>query len=130
LVAAVVTVALYNVNVANAQSANMTKTTNMTAGGGNMSKSTAANMTTPAGQQTGVRPGYQMPNYINIPVAQRQCISAWINESWTQIANCFLFAFIPAVIYFIMAYTYYRQTTDKQQMPNRHTTTLSLLNNQ
>ena len=40
LVAAVVTVALYNVNVANAQSANMTKTTNMTAGGGNMSKST------------------------------------------------------------------------------------------
>jgi len=28
--------------------------------------------TPPAGQQTGVRPGYQMPNYINIPVAQRQ----------------------------------------------------------
>jgi hypothetical protein len=52
LVAAVVTVALYNVNVANAQSANMTKTTNMTAGGGNMSKSTAANMTTPAGNMT------------------------------------------------------------------------------
>ncbi|MGC2574138.1 MAG: hypothetical protein WA364_21710 [Candidatus Nitrosopolaris sp.] len=45
LVAAIVTVALYNVNVANAQ-ANMTagggKLANMTAGGGNMTK---ANMT-------------------------------------------------------------------------------------
>jgi len=45
LVAAIVTVALYNVNVANAQ-ANMTagggKMANMTAGGGNMTK---ANMT-------------------------------------------------------------------------------------
>ncbi|EDR04309.1 uncharacterized protein LACBIDRAFT_304911 [Laccaria bicolor S238N-H82] len=50
--------------------------------------------------------------------AQRQCISAWINESWTQIANCFLFAFIPAVIYFIMAYTYYRQTTDPRHVGN------------
>ncbi|KIJ94090.1 hypothetical protein K443DRAFT_111023 [Laccaria amethystina LaAM-08-1] len=50
--------------------------------------------------------------------AQRQCISAWINESWTQIANCFLFAFIPAVIYFIMAYTYYRQTTDPTHVGN------------
>ena len=49
LVAAVVTVALYNVNVANAQSSNMTektmtgpnmtKTTNMTAGGSNMTQS-------------------------------------------------------------------------------------------
>ncbi|MFZ0514083.1 MAG: hypothetical protein WAM14_20930 [Candidatus Nitrosopolaris sp.] len=49
LVAAVVTVALYNVNVANAQNMtksttgpNMTKTTNMTAGGGNMTKTTSA----------------------------------------------------------------------------------------
>jgi predicted glycosyltransferase len=50
LIASVVTVALYNVNVANAQSSNMTKTkimtgpnmpktANMTAGGGNMTKS-------------------------------------------------------------------------------------------
>ena len=50
LVAAVVTVPLYNVNAANAQSSNMTKTktmtgpnmtktANMTAGGGNMTKS-------------------------------------------------------------------------------------------
>jgi hypothetical protein len=52
LVAAIVTVALYNVNVANAQ-ANMTagggKLTNMTAGGGNMTAGggnmTKANMT-------------------------------------------------------------------------------------
>jgi len=47
-----------------------------------------------------------------------ECISAWINESWTQIINCFLFAFIPAVIYFIMAYTYYRQTTDPTHIGN------------
>jgi len=47
-----------------------------------------------------------------------ECISAWINESWTQITNCFLFAFIPAVIYFIMAYTYYRQTTDPTHIGN------------
>ncbi|MGA9151129.1 MAG: hypothetical protein WBZ36_11170 [Candidatus Nitrosopolaris sp.] len=41
LVAAVATMTLYNVNVANAQLPhvpNMTKTMNMTAGGGNMSK--------------------------------------------------------------------------------------------
>jgi hypothetical protein len=53
LVAAVVTVIVYNVNVANAQSSNMTKTktmtgpnmtktTNMTASGGNMTKTTTA----------------------------------------------------------------------------------------
>ena len=53
LVAAVVTVPLYNVNAANAQSSNMTKTktmtgpnmtktANMTAGGGNMTKSGTA----------------------------------------------------------------------------------------
>ncbi len=41
LVAAVVTVALYNVNVANAQSSNMIKTANIT--GPNMTKT--ANMT-------------------------------------------------------------------------------------
>jgi hypothetical protein len=41
LVAAVATMILYNVNIANAQIAhvpNVTKTMNMTAGGGNMSK--------------------------------------------------------------------------------------------
>ena len=45
LIAAVATVALYTVNVANAQSANMTKS--MTAPGGNMTKNATAagNMT-------------------------------------------------------------------------------------
>ncbi|MGC1928053.1 MAG: hypothetical protein WA667_03710 [Candidatus Nitrosopolaris sp.] len=59
LIAAVVTVALYNVNIANAQSvnmtnsttgANMTKTMNMTAGGGNMTKT--MNMTAGGGNMT------------------------------------------------------------------------------
>lgn len=58
------------------------------------------------------------PNQSQQTESHLECISAWINESWTQIANCFLFAFIPAVIYFIMAYTYYRQTTDPTHVGN------------
>jgi hypothetical protein len=53
VMAAVVTVTLYTVNVANAQLAdvpNMTKSMNMTAGGGNMTKS--MNMTAGGGNMT------------------------------------------------------------------------------
>jgi hypothetical protein len=59
MIAAVVTVALYSMNVANAQStnmtknmtgSNMTKSMNMTAGGGNMTKS--MNMTAAGGNVT------------------------------------------------------------------------------
>ncbi|KAF8909763.1 hypothetical protein CPB84DRAFT_1842985 [Gymnopilus junonius] len=49
-------------------------------------------------------------------VARKQCIYAWINQSWFQVASVFLFSFIPAVIYYVMVYTYYRQTVD----PNHH----------
>jgi hypothetical protein len=48
LVAAVVTVTLYNADIANAQSSNMTKTTNMTSP--NMTKTT--NMTAAGGNMT------------------------------------------------------------------------------
>ncbi|PPQ76593.1 hypothetical protein CVT26_012783 [Gymnopilus dilepis] len=49
-------------------------------------------------------------------LARKQCIYSWITQSWFQVASVFLFSFIPAVIYYIMVYTYYRQTID----PNHH----------
>jgi len=44
--------------------------------------------------------------------AQKQCIAAWTHESWTQVINVFLFGFVPALMCFMLVYTYYRQTTD------------------
>jgi len=44
--------------------------------------------------------------------AQKNCIAAWTQESWTQVINVFLFGFVPALVWYLMAYTYYRQTVD------------------
>jgi hypothetical protein len=44
--------------------------------------------------------------------AQKQCVAAWTQESWSQIICVFLFGFMPSLIHYLMVYTYYRQTTD------------------
>jgi len=41
--------------------------------------------------------------------ARRQCVYAWVHQSWYQVASVFLFFVIPAVIYYILVYAYYRQ---------------------
>jgi hypothetical protein len=59
-------------------------------------------------------PGSVFP--ISKNAARKQCVYAWIHQSWSQVACVFLFSVIPAVIYYIMVYVYYRQTVD----PNHH----------
>lgn len=52
------------------------------------------------------------------------CTYAWVHQSWTQIASVFLFSLIPSVIYYLVVYTYYRQTTDPHHPANlQHTRT-------
>ncbi|KAG6871663.1 hypothetical protein C0995_001672 [Termitomyces sp. Mi166 len=48
----------------------------------------------------------------NTKVAQEQCHTAWSHGSVSQVFGIFAFSAIPAVIFFLLAYTYYRQTTD------------------
>ena len=38
------------------------------------------------------------------------CVYAWVNQSWYQVSSVFLFSVIPAVIYYVLVYAYYRQT--------------------
>jgi len=59
-------------------------------------------------------PGSVFP--ISRTAAHKQCFYAWIHQSWSQVACVFLFSVVPAVLYYIMVYTYYRQTVD----PNHH----------
>jgi len=59
-------------------------------------------------------PGSVFP--ISKIAARKQCASAWIHQSWLQVACVFLFSVAPAVIYYVMVYVYYRQTVD----PNHH----------
>lgn len=40
------------------------------------------------------------------------CVNAWTQQSWTQIVYVFLFGFMPAMLHYLMVYTYYRQTTE------------------
>lgn len=44
--------------------------------------------------------------------AQKQCVASWTQQSWTQVINVFLFGFVPALMCYMLVYTYYRQTTD------------------
>jgi len=44
--------------------------------------------------------------------ARRQCVYAWVHQSWNQVASVFLFSVIPAVIYYVLVYAYYRQTAN------------------
>ncbi|TFK28242.1 hypothetical protein FA15DRAFT_634091 [Coprinopsis marcescibilis] len=55
-------------------------------------------------------PGTTSP--VGLRQARKQCVSAWTQVSWTQIVAVFIFGFFPAMIHYLMVYTYYRQTTD------------------
>jgi len=50
--------------------------------------------------------------------ARRQCVYAWVHGAYPQVASVFLFSLIPAVIYYVMVHTYYRQTTDPSHHAN------------
>ncbi|KAF8961421.1 hypothetical protein BDZ97DRAFT_1905547 [Flammula alnicola] len=50
--------------------------------------------------------------------ARKQCVYAWVHQSWSQVASVFLFSLVPAVIYYLLVYTYYRQTTDPKHSAN------------
>jgi hypothetical protein len=50
--------------------------------------------------------------------ARRQCVYAWVHQSWSQVASVFIFGFIPSVMYYLMVYTYYQQTTDPKHPAN------------
>jgi len=45
-------------------------------------------------------------------LAEKQCIFAWKHHSLNHIAAVLLFHVIPAVVYYTLVYTYYKQTTD------------------
>jgi hypothetical protein len=45
--------------------------------------------------------------------AQKQCITAWTGESLSQIAAVFIFTLVPCAAYTFLAFTYYRQTTER-----------------
>lgn len=47
-----------------------------------------------------------------------ECLFAWSDDSISQIISTFLFYLLPATLYFILAYTYYRQTTDPSHPAN------------
>ncbi|KAG6856186.1 hypothetical protein H0H87_006781 [Tephrocybe sp. NHM501043] len=55
-----------------------------------------------------LRPG-QLPT---AQVAQEQCRLSWSHGSTSQVFGIFVFSVLPAIIFFLLAYTYYRQTTD------------------
>ncbi|KAH9474555.1 hypothetical protein JR316_0013017 [Psilocybe cubensis] len=64
------------------------------------------------------RPWPGSPYPIGPRDARKQCVYAWVNHSWSQIASVFLFSLIPAIIYYIMVYTYYQQTIDPKHHAN------------
>jgi len=45
--------------------------------------------------------------------ARKQCVYAWVNQSWFQVSSVFLFSVFPAVIYYVLVYAYYRQTINR-----------------
>jgi len=58
-----------------------------------------------------------------------ECVYAWVQHSWTEVASVFIFSLIPSVIYYILVYTYYRQTIDPSHhanlLDNRSRTSMS-----
>jgi hypothetical protein len=59
---------------------------------------------------------------LNKATAQKHCTYAWVHQSWSQVASVFLFFLVPAVVYYLLVYTYYRQTTDPNHPANlQHT---------
>jgi hypothetical protein len=45
-------------------------------------------------------------------LAEKQCLFAWHQHSWNHIAAVLLFHLIPAMIYYLLVHTYYKQTID------------------
>jgi hypothetical protein len=43
-------------------------------------------------------------------LAEKQCLFAWRQHSWNHIAAVLLFHFIPAMVYYLLVHTYYKQT--------------------
>lgn len=58
------------------------------------------------------RPWPQSTHPLDANVARIQCTKAWLSQSWAQAATMLLFSLIPAVVYYMMVYTYYQQTID------------------
>jgi hypothetical protein len=50
--------------------------------------------------------------------ARKQCVYAWVHQSWSQVASVFIFAFLPSALYYFMVFTYYQQTTDPKHSAN------------
>jgi len=44
--------------------------------------------------------------------AHKQCLGTWSDQATSQVLSIFVFSLIPAVAYFFLAYTYYRQAAD------------------
>jgi len=55
-------------------------------------------------------PVYVFP--LRVHEARRQCVYAWVHQSWFQVSSVFLFSVFPAMIYFGLVYAYYRQTVN------------------
>jgi hypothetical protein len=51
-------------------------------------------------------------------VAQEQCLNAWSSGSISQVIAIFIFFLIPSIAFFLLAYTYYRQSTDPAHSAN------------
>jgi len=45
--------------------------------------------------------------------AHKQCVYAWVHQSWYQVSSVFLFSVFPALIFFGLVYTYYQQTINR-----------------
>jgi len=45
--------------------------------------------------------------------AHKQCVYAWVHQSWYQVSSVFLFSVFPALIYFGLVYAYYQQTVNR-----------------
>lgn len=61
-------------------------------------------------------PGSEVPYPEQL--AHKQCGYAWVHHSWNHIAAVFLFYIIPAIVYYVLVYTYYRQTVDPTHVGN------------
>ncbi|KAG6840159.1 hypothetical protein C0991_008506 [Blastosporella zonata] len=46
------------------------------------------------------------------PPSNPECHAAWSHGSVSQVLGIFIFSVLPAIIFFLLAYAYYRQTTD------------------
>ncbi|CAA7263319.1 unnamed protein product [Cyclocybe aegerita] len=58
--------------------------------------------------------------YLPIPskMARKQCVYAWVSQSWSQVASVFIFGLIPAAIYYVLVYAYYQQTINPSHHAN------------